>query len=184
MLVELIDISAEMQAQEALADREELLRRLTNAMPVGLLHLDTDCNVVYHNARLLDILYGAEAPGLEAAGAEQSGAPVPSATSAGALLQTLTESGRREFDAAIAEVLGGVDRDAELDVELPSGGWRRALFSLRALLRPSGEVSGAIVCVLDITDSARARQELERRATYDPLTQCHNRSSILAALEH
>ena len=30
--------------------------------------------------------------------------------------------------------------------------------SLRALLRQSGEVSGAITCVLDVTDSARARQ--------------------------
>ena len=55
--------------------------------------------------------------------------------------------------------------------------------SLRALLRPSGEVSGAITCVLDVTDSARARQELERRATFDTLTQCHNRSSVLATLE-
>src|SRR6204780_5840249 len=55
--------------------------------------------------------------------------------------------------------------------------------SLRALLRPNGEVSGAITCVLDITDSARARQELEKRATFDPLTHCHNRSSILGALQ-
>jgi len=55
--------------------------------------------------------------------------------------------------------------------------------SLRALLRPSGEVSGAITRVLDVTDSARARQELERRATFDTLTQCHNRSSVLATLE-
>ena len=35
VLVEIIDISAEMHAQEALQDREELLRRLTDAMPVG-----------------------------------------------------------------------------------------------------------------------------------------------------
>jgi diguanylate cyclase (GGDEF)-like protein len=66
---------------------------------------------------------------------------------------------------------------------LPSGAWRRALMSLRALMRQSGEVSGAITCVLDITDSARARQDLERRATFDALTRCHNRSSILGALE-
>ena len=40
--------------------------------------------------------------------------------------------------------------------------------SLRALLRPNGEVSGAITCVLDITDSARARQELERARDVRP----------------
>ena len=47
-----------MQAQEALQDREELLRRLTNAMPVGLLQLDVERNVLYNNSRLLEILHG------------------------------------------------------------------------------------------------------------------------------
>ena len=41
-------------------EREELLRRLTDAMPVGLLQLDVERNVVYHNARLLEILYGSD----------------------------------------------------------------------------------------------------------------------------
>ncbi len=36
VLVEIIDISAEMQAQEALQERDELLRRLTAAMPAEL----------------------------------------------------------------------------------------------------------------------------------------------------
>ncbi len=184
VLVELIDISAEMQAQEALQEREELLRRLTAAMPVGLLHLDTDRNVVYNNARLLEILYGTEAPAPQT----ESEAPEPEsdtrAASAATLLNTLAEESTAALDAALEEVLReGVDRDVEVDITLPSGTWRRALMSLRALLRPSGEVSGAITCVLDVTDSARARQELERRATFDTLTQCHNRSSVLATLE-
>ena len=160
VLVEIIDISAEMQAQEVLQDREELLRRLTAAMPVGLLHVDTDRNVIYHNARLLEILYSSEAP------APQSEPPAPApepdtpATSAMTLLKTLTPDSGAELDAALEEVLReGVDRDVEVDITLPSGTWRRALMSLRALLRPSGEVSGAITCVLDITDSARVRQE-------------------------
>jgi len=186
VLVELIDISAEMRAQEALQEREELLRRLTNAMPVGLLHLDNHRSVVYHNARLLDILYGSEAPMVEIPLAEGSveSQPLVAATSASTLLKTLSDDGIADFDAALGEVLAeGVDRDVEADVELPSGTWRRALFSVRALLRPSGEANGAIVCVLDITDSARARLELERRATFDPLTHAHNRSSILSSLE-
>ena len=60
VVVEIIDISAEMAAQEALHEHEELLRRLTDAMPVGLLQIDTDRDVVYNNACLLDILYGCE----------------------------------------------------------------------------------------------------------------------------
>ncbi len=199
VLVEIIDISAEMHAQEVLAEREELLRRLTAAMPVGLLHMDTDRNVVYNNARLLEILYGSEAPSehgeLQApAGEPQTPAGGPHApvgardaaeTSASALLHTLTEQSMLELDAALEQVLReGVDRDVEVGITLPSGAWRRALMSLRALLRPNGEVSGAITCVLDVTDSARAREELERRATFDQLTHCHNRTSVLGTLEH
>ncbi len=186
VLVEIIDISAEMQAQEALQEREELLRRLTAAMPVGLMQLDTDRNVVYHNARLLEILYGSQDSGLVPASedgesSEQSDAD---STSTLTLLSTLTEESTAELDATLEEVLGdGVDRDLEVDITLPSGVWRRALLSLRALLRASGEVNGAITCVLDVTDSARARQELEHRATFDPLTQCHNRASVLSTLE-
>jgi diguanylate cyclase (GGDEF)-like protein/PAS domain S-box-containing protein len=185
VLVEIIDVSAEMQAQEVLAEREELLRRLTAGMPVGLLHVDTDHNVVYNNARLLEILYGSHVPALTF-GSEDAAAPqAASSTSTGALLQTLTEDSAVALEQALDAVLGeGVDRDVEVDITLPSGTWRRALMSLRALLRPNGEVSGAITCVLDITDSARARKELEHRATFDPLTQCYNRSSVLSTLEH
>jgi diguanylate cyclase (GGDEF)-like protein/PAS domain S-box-containing protein len=185
VLVEIIDISAEMQAQEALAEREELLRRLTAAMPVGLLHLDIDRNVVYNNARLLEILYGSDGPSLETEQEAPEDETDARAASATMLLHTLTEESSAELDVAVGEVLrDGVDRDVEVDITLPSGVWRRALMSLRALLRPNGEVNGAITCVLDITDSARARQELERRATFDTLTHCYNRSSVLSTLEH
>jgi diguanylate cyclase (GGDEF)-like protein/PAS domain S-box-containing protein len=202
VLVEIIDISAEMQAQEALQEREELLRRLTAAMPVGLLQIDTERNVVYNNVRLLEILYGTDTPvpdwqrnaDVAAAQSTQGDAhaghqldvepATTDNTTAAALLSTLTEPSMAELGTALEQVLSqGVDQDVEVDVTLPSGTWRRALMSLRALLRPSGEVMGAITCVLDVTDSARARQELERRATFDPLTHCHNRSSVLTTLE-
>jgi diguanylate cyclase (GGDEF)-like protein/PAS domain S-box-containing protein len=187
VLVELIDISAEMHAQEALEEREELLRRLTDAMPVGLLQLDTERNVVYNNARLLDILHGSPyegSPSAPANGVSLLSEPHVSSSAASSILQTLTEEGLAVFDAALGEVLDeGIDRDVEADIVLPTGEWRRVLMSIRALLRQQRDVSGAITCVLDITDSARARQELEKRATFDPLTQCHNRSSILGALQ-
>ncbi len=184
VLIEIIDVSAEMQAQEALQEREELLRRLTAAMPVGLLHLDIERNVVFNNARLLEILYGSDAPDAHSEPHELVEEPRSPVASTVTLLHTLTEESMAELDATLEHVLReGVDRDIEVDITLPSGTWRRALMSLRALLRPNGEVSGAITCVLDVTDSARARQELERRATFDPLTHCHNRASVLGALE-
>jgi diguanylate cyclase (GGDEF)-like protein/PAS domain S-box-containing protein len=194
VVVEIIDISAEMAAQETLHEHEELLRRLTDAMPVGLLQIDTERDVVYNNACLLDILYGneplqsAETP--QDAPAVHGEAPTPgargdaSAPAVTTLLQNLTADSMVRFDAVLDEVLGeGADRDVEVDVALPSGAWRRALMSLRALSRATGEVSGAITCVLDVTDSARAREELEHRATYDTLTHAYNRSSILAVLQ-
>ncbi len=186
VLVELIDVSAEMEAQEALAEREELLHRLTDAMPVGLLQLDTDRNVVYNNAHLLEILHSsadaapAELQPPDGERAEKTDAPRPTAR---ALLSTLVDEDMTAFETSLERVLvEGVDQDIEVDMVLQSGVWRRALMSIRALLRQGGEVSGAITCVLDITDSARARQELEKRATFDALTGCHNRSSILSAL--
>jgi diguanylate cyclase (GGDEF)-like protein/PAS domain S-box-containing protein len=191
VVVEIIDVSAEMAAQEALHEHEQLLRRLTDAMPVGLLQIDTAGGVVYNNACLLAILYGEDSD--TAAGplsaSQEIGASASSeqepAPAVRTLLQTLTPESASSFDAALAEVLGeGADRDVEVDIALPSGCWRRALMSVRALSRSNGEVSGAITCVLDITDSARARQELERRATFDTLTQVHNRSSILDLLQH
>ena len=186
VMVELIDISAEMQAQEALHEHEELLRRLTDAMPVGLLQIDTQRDIVYNNARLLDILYGAEP--IDLAGpsdpADEEIAPTKPVTAAATLLKTLAPDSLSSFEAVLDDVLGeGTDRDVEVDIELPSGVWRRALMSVRALLRSTGEVSGAITCVLDMTDSALARRELEHRATFDNLTQVHNRSSILKTLE-
>jgi diguanylate cyclase (GGDEF)-like protein/PAS domain S-box-containing protein len=185
VLVELVDVSAEMAAQEALQQQGELLRRLTDAMPDGLLQLDTDRNVVYNNARLLEILQGsperasAEAEFADMSGSRETGALRPM----GAVLHTLTEEGMATFETALGHVLErGDDRDVEVDVTLPSAEPRRVLMSIRALLRGDGAVSGTITTALDITDSARARRELEKRATFDALTGCHNRSSILAAL--
>jgi diguanylate cyclase (GGDEF)-like protein/PAS domain S-box-containing protein len=193
VVVEIIDISAEMAAQEALHEHEQLLRRLTDAMPVGLLQIDTERDVVYNNACLLDILYGSEPLDSAAATDVQAvhgEAPAPgaqsdpSAPAVTTLLQTLTPESKAMFDSVLGEVLDeGVDRDVEVDIALPSGAWRRALMSVRALTRASGDTSGAITCVLDITDSARVRQELEHRATYDTLTHAYNRSSILSVLQ-
>jgi len=162
-------------------------------MPVGLLQIDTERDVVYNNACLLEILYGSEplestissepasVVAAEREDAEDSQSPAPTVN---ALLQTLTPASVAEFDRVLDEVLGqGVDRDVEVDIVHPSGAWHGALMNIRALRRASGEVAGAITCVLDITDRARARQELEHRATYDTLTHVHNRASILALLQ-
>ncbi|MDE3069096.1 MAG: diguanylate cyclase [Acidobacteriota bacterium] len=232
VLVEEIDVTAEMAAQEAVYEREELLRKLMDTMPDGVFQVDHDRRVVFHNSRLVEMLrapqqddmgpddsaaagagphdgagaapasgetarVGADgegsldtAPGPASAEADGSGptgpagpGEAPARTCLGELLRTLTDASALTFHMALAQVLeDGEDIDVEVDAVRAEGDWRRLLMSLRALRRQSGEVGGALTTVLDVTDSVRARQELERRATYDALTHCYNRSSILAAL--
>jgi diguanylate cyclase (GGDEF)-like protein/PAS domain S-box-containing protein len=186
VLAECIDVSAEMAAQEALQDREELLRRLLEEMPDGLLQLDSERNVVYRNARLLEILrgstetpdaYGPE-PGLEPERSEE-----PETSALGPLFESLTDEGRAALENVIERALSdGVREDVELELVTGLGQLRHILIKVRPLVRESGEVTGAIASVQDVTDSTLARRELERRATFDALTGSHNRSSIMVAV--
>ena len=157
---EIIDISDEMAMQESLRVREELFRRLAETVPVGLLQVDEGGHIVYANDRFYGI-FGSE----PADNVEEQLAPVENAAA---------------LFASLAEVMvERIDRDHEVRVARSSGDVRLCTFSIRPL---AGE-RGALICVTDITESARLRQELERRATYDALTGCYNRSSIVEALE-
>jgi diguanylate cyclase (GGDEF)-like protein/PAS domain S-box-containing protein len=184
VLAECIDVSAEMSAQEALQEREELLRHLLEEMPDGLLQLDSERHVVYHNARLLEILHTP----LEATGsADAPGSTDRTGESQTLQLQALTEilsdDARQAFDAVIERALTtGVSEDVEVEALLAFDERRHILIKVRPLARDSGSVSGVIASVQDVTDSARVRRELEKRATFDALTGAHNRSSIIAAL--
>jgi diguanylate cyclase (GGDEF)-like protein/PAS domain S-box-containing protein len=170
VLVELIDVSEEMRVQEALAEREELLSRITETMPVGILQIDDQLRVIYHNPYLLEVL-GVSLPKRAAPTLDR-------------LLSTLTTSGRQQFDIELSRILAdGRDRDLEVDAELGEQGWRRVLFAMRALHRDRTRPGGVIIAAFDITERARARMELERRAAYDSLTKLLNRQEILERVE-
>jgi len=181
VLVEMIDVSREMAAQEALAAREELLDRLAEALPVGLFQVDVERRVVYSNERLHQIL-----------GSEPT-------EDLARLLATVTPDHRPFLHRALTAVLRGTP-ESDLEVDLVRPGQtevRRCLVSSRALSKGTDTVTGAIVCISDITESARMRVqleeraheleertvELEDRATFDMLTRCYNRGSTMAALE-
>ncbi len=163
---EMVDISDEMAAQEALRAREELLRRLAETVPVGLLQTDPDGRVIYTNDRLHEIL------------------GVEPAASAADQLATVVVPDRPALERALEGVLGaGADADIEVAVRHTDEPEPRfCKLSFRALRYEDGNVTGAIVCVSDVTESARMREELSFRATFDELTGCHNRASIMAAL--
>jgi diguanylate cyclase (GGDEF)-like protein/PAS domain S-box-containing protein len=164
---EMVDISEEMAAHEVVRAREQLLDRLAGAVPVGLVQLDADRNVVYTNERLHQIL------------------GVGRADTADEQLATVIDADRPALAQALDALLGeGVEADIEVQLRLTtSGALRSCTVSLRALSLEDGTISGAIACVADVTDSARMRDELKRRATFDRLTGCYNRESIMLALE-
>jgi diguanylate cyclase (GGDEF)-like protein/PAS domain S-box-containing protein len=166
ILVELIDVSEAMAAKDALEARELLLNRLTEALPVGVFQVDPNQVIVYSNARLQEIL----------------GTPVSGGLPT--LLAAVDAADRDALQALVTAALnGGLDGDLDVGTVLRDGELRRCLMSVRPLVTRTAGVAGAIVCVSDTTESVRMRQELEDRATFDVLTRCHNRASVMVALQ-
>jgi diguanylate cyclase (GGDEF)-like protein/PAS domain S-box-containing protein len=166
VVCEMVDISDEMAAHEDLRAREQLLDRLAETVPVGLMQLDAERQIVYTNDRLHEILGTAPAE------------------TANQQLATVDPEDRPLIEEALSELLrDGCDREVEVAVSRRGDGvLRHCQVSLRALTHEDGEVSGAIACVADVTDSIAMREELRRRATYDELTGCLNRPAITRAL--
>ncbi|QYG91081.1 diguanylate cyclase [Iamia sp. SCSIO 61187] len=167
VVTEMVDISDEMDAIEQVRQREHLLRRLTEALPSGVLHVDGDRHVVHANARLHELL------------------GVPANDEVEPLLATLVAGDRAALRVRLDEVLEtGVDADIEVRVQRPGEIVRRhCTVALRGLSDADGRPSGAVLAIADVTDEHRMRAELERRATVDELTGCLNRSAVIDALD-
>jgi diguanylate cyclase (GGDEF)-like protein/PAS domain S-box-containing protein len=165
VLCECLDLTDEMAAHEALRAREELLDRIAETIPLGLLQYDHERRIVYANERVAQICTG--------------GAGSPSGDPFARMLP-----GDRELldELLTATMRDGLGRDLEVRIEYVPGASRRCSINIRALSGEGGAVNGAILCIDDITESARMRAELEDRATFDALTQCMNRASIMEEL--
>jgi diguanylate cyclase (GGDEF)-like protein/PAS domain S-box-containing protein len=161
---EMVDITEEMAAHEALEAREQLLHELTETVPLGLFHSDPEGRILFANQRLLDILR------------------IPRAGSVQAISNAVDPSDRQTIEAAVLQVmsgLGGVD----LEVRIPAVDtvYYGAL-SLRAPAHATTGFSGFIGCLEDVTDAVGMRQRMEVQARYDALTNCHNRSSTMECI--
>lgn len=64
-----------------------------------------------------------------------------------------------------------------------SGEHRHWLVTMRAISGDFGILSGALLCVADVTVQDRLQRELDRTTTTDSLTGCFNRASIVEHLE-
>ncbi|MDQ6695996.1 MAG: sensor domain-containing diguanylate cyclase [Actinomycetota bacterium] len=163
---ELVDISEEMAAHDAVRSRERLLHQLTEALPTGVVQVDRSGRIVYKNDRVEQIVGHPEATTF----AEQfTAAEVEDQL---AMAQAI--------DRALADSV-----DQEVEVRLGSVGLHRGRVCqvmLRPLTDELGHTTGAIVSISDVTESTVLRTELQARATYDSLTGVHNRASIMALL--
>lgn len=172
---EMVDISDEMNAVEALRAGELLLRRLTDALPVGILQIGVERATVYSNSRVHEII-------------ERQVAGVD------VLLDAVRE--RDELAAVLDQVLvHGEDADLELELvpahsvspaatidSAASRSSRRVHISLRALAQSGGAPNGAILCISDVTDAAHQREHLAHQAAHDTLTGCLTRGAVLDQL--
>jgi diguanylate cyclase (GGDEF)-like protein/PAS domain S-box-containing protein len=167
VVAEMIDVSHEMAAEEALRAREKLLRRLAEALPIGVLQATADGRIVYTNERLHRILGAGPAPDLAVQ------------------LATVAREDWPALDVALESALrSGIDGDLEIQIRpAPDARARRCMVRLRALADELGATTGAILTLEDVTESARLRAELERRATHDMLTRVMNRASVIAVIE-
>lgn len=159
---------AHVDLAEELRAREQVLSRLSDAMPIGVFEMGTDGQVGFSNERL-DAILG-----------------VPSATTVQDKFSIVVDEDRPLLDAALRRVLAdeGVD-DVELRLR-PSGtapsAERVCVLSMRPLTDGAGRVTGAVGCLVDVTEQVQLRRQLELRATTDQLTSCLNRAAILEVL--
>jgi diguanylate cyclase (GGDEF)-like protein len=164
---ELLDISAEMAAHEEVRARGILLQRLAEGLPLGVLQIDGEREVVYANRRAQLLLHS----------------PAPTL---GDLLALARADDRHRLHEAIDGALGtGEDREVEVHVELEPGAPELVYeVTLRAVLDEQADrISGALCCLSDATDRARRRRDLEARATFDALTGAYNREATVEALQ-
>jgi diguanylate cyclase (GGDEF)-like protein/PAS domain S-box-containing protein len=149
--------------EELLRVRTQLLSRLSDALPVGLIQIDASRTIVFTNDRLHAIIGSRGAATIDA------------------LLAGVVSEDKPLLEAAVTAVLAeqSVD-DIELRLEAPE--FKVCLLSLRALTDGDGVVSGAIGCLSDVTDQVQLRHELELRASVDTLTSCLNRAATIELL--
>lgn len=161
--------SRPLQLHEALRAREQVLHRLAEALPVGVLHVDASGRVLYTNHQL-HVIIG-----------------TPRATSVADQLDTVVpEDTQRVTEAFEAALRGGLDSDIEIRVATSEARGakeiRQCALSVRTLVSDDGEVTGAVASLADVTESVRMRDELRLQATFDKLTSCYNRASTMDAL--
>ncbi len=161
---ELVDISDEMAAQSALREREELLVRLTEALPIGVLQVDADGQAVFSNPRWFEIT--GLSPGASFADLISLAGKDDREVIAGALRATQT---------------AGQDQKIVISLTTTVGEVRTCRLRLCGLGRHESGHS-VLASLEDITESHRLQRRLVEQAERDALTGLFNRTAIMERL--
>lgn len=161
VFAELYDISAEMSIEEALRERDLMLRRLNESFPVGVLQISADAVIRVANEEARRLL----------------GEDVHTVAD---LVESAVPVDRRRLERAVNDALVGAHA-GQVEFAVRSRDGREAEHR-RLVLRPLDGDGGVVACLLDTTEHAEVRRELQALTTRDGLTGCHNRASILAVL--
>lgn len=137
---ELVDVSREVAAVEALAERDALLRHLTGSTPWGTLQLDGAGGVRFANGRLLELLGIAAEP-----------------TAAADVWVHVATADRPSLDDALDRALRhGARAEVEVRVVAPERGPARVCSVVAQPLPDlAGLIMGAVVSVSDLVDDCR-----------------------------
>jgi two-component system cell cycle sensor histidine kinase/response regulator CckA len=142
----------QVSAEDASRARQQLLSRLSDALPVGVFQVDLAGNVTFTNDRLHAIL------------------GVPLAATVEAQMSSIVADDRPLLEAALAAVFADqIVDDIEVRLHHPdaepslaASAERVCLLSLRALTDSVGIVSGAVGCLSDVTNRIRLENELRQ----------------------
>lgn len=158
-----VDVSADVEAQHRVAERERLLHRLTESLPLGVVQIDAQGQVCHANDRLALVLgFRIESDIAE-------------------LAERVDPGQRRLLEDAVRQVLLGEDVDVQVLIAPERNRPRVCQVNLRCLTGEDGS-NGALICFTEVTEAVRLQQELERQATHDALSGCLNRTAILTFL--
>ena len=154
VVCQMIDISEEMAAADALRYNEQLLRRIAETVPVGLAELGPDHSARYMNESLRTLLAEHDVDSFEHL---RNALPVRDGNR---LTRSITDAVERGVDSNVDIRLNGTAITPD----------RHCRVALRALTEGQ-DVLGALVCVMDVT-------ELKAQAETDALTGLFNKASI------
>ena len=158
-----VDVTADVEAQQRVAERERLLHRLTESLPLGVVQIDARGQICHANDRLAVVLgFRLEADITE-------------------LADRVDPDQRELLGDAVRTVLQGGDVDVQVLITPARGRPRVCQVNLRCLAGEDGS-SGALICFTEVTEAVRLQQELEHQATHDALSGCLNRTAILGFL--